>query len=150
NPSGNTLSAAAWGHQCEGRRIVRDGGVAQHRPLPRACPVRRQIAEAVRTVATKLGNTPAICRSCYIHPEIMTAFADGHLARHMARVLEAEVEKHELRPEENAVLSLLAQRLRMQRALARQKAAGKIEGGPKGKPVRSRSPKAAPEWRAAA
>lgn len=117
---------------------------------PSASAVKRQIAEAVRTVATKLGNTPAICRSCYIHPEIMTAFADGHLARHMARVLEAEVEKHELRPEENAVLSLLGQRLRMQRKLARQKAAGKIKGDLREKPVRSRSPKPAPELRAAA
>ena len=92
---------------------------------PSASAIKRQISQAVKEVASKLGNTPAICRTCYIHPEIMTAFADGHLARHMARVLEAEVQKHELRPEENAVLALLGQRLRMQRSRARQKIAAK-------------------------
>ena len=32
-------------------------------------------------VARRLGNTPTICRKCYIHPEVLTAFADGRLAK---------------------------------------------------------------------
>jgi DNA topoisomerase I len=31
---------------------------------------------AVADVASKLGNTPAICRKCYIHPEVLAAFLD--------------------------------------------------------------------------
>ena len=31
---------------------------------------------SVAEVASRLGNTPAICRKCYIHPEILAAFAD--------------------------------------------------------------------------
>ncbi len=39
--------------------------------------LRSQISAAVREVAGRLGNTPAICRACYIHPDILTAHADG-------------------------------------------------------------------------
>ena len=34
---------------------------------------------AVRVVAARLGNTPAVCRSSYIHPEILASYADGTL-----------------------------------------------------------------------
>ena len=38
------------------------------------------IVEAVEGVAKKLGNTPAICRKCYIHPAIFEGYLDGTLA----------------------------------------------------------------------
>lgn len=38
-----------------------------------------RIAEVVRAVATRLGNTPAVCRSCYIHPGVIEAYRQGHL-----------------------------------------------------------------------
>lgn len=38
-------------------------------------------ANAVAEVAAMLGNTPAICRKCYIHPQVLAAFLDaGQLA----------------------------------------------------------------------
>ena len=40
---------------------------------------KRQITEVIRAVSSQLGNTPAICRKCYIHPEVIRAFADGRL-----------------------------------------------------------------------
>ena len=40
---------------------------------------RKLIVETVRVVSEKLGNTPAICRKCYIHPEVFAAFSDGTL-----------------------------------------------------------------------
>jgi len=60
---------------------------------------RRAIAnEALSTVAAKLGNTPAICRRCYVHPSVLNALADGGevllpKARRIAglRMLEARV-----------------------------------------------------------
>jgi DNA topoisomerase-1 len=39
------------------------------------------LAATVAAVAKRLGNTPTICRKCYIHPEVLTAYADGRLAR---------------------------------------------------------------------
>ena len=41
---------------------------------------RRQIAEAMRKVALFLQNTPAICRSSYVAPVLLTLFEKGKLA----------------------------------------------------------------------
>ncbi|MBM7062007.1 DNA topoisomerase IB [Pseudomonas sp. UL073] len=40
---------------------------------------KQQVIEVVKDVARLLGNTPAICRKCYIHPAIVEAFLDGRL-----------------------------------------------------------------------
>lgn len=42
---------------------------------------RRQVAAIVRQVAARLGNTPAVCRRCYIHPAVLEQFQLGHLAK---------------------------------------------------------------------
>jgi len=42
-------------------------------------PSKQQIAHAVRLVAGRLGNTPSICRKCYIHPAIPAAFLESSL-----------------------------------------------------------------------
>jgi DNA topoisomerase-1 len=41
---------------------------------------RKHIVEITNAVAAKLGNTPTICRKCYIHPEVFAAFSAGKLA----------------------------------------------------------------------
>ena len=82
--------------------------------------IKKQIAAAVREVAARLGNTPAICRASYIHPEIVEAFSDGALLRRMKSALEAQPGETQLRPEENAVLSLLGERLRAIRSEQRR------------------------------
>lgn len=40
---------------------------------------KRNLAQAIRTVATRLGNTPATCRKYYVHPVIVQAYSDGKL-----------------------------------------------------------------------
>src|SRR5262249_36763343 len=40
---------------------------------------RKQVLAAVKAVSEKLGNTPAICRKCYIHPEVLSAHEAGRL-----------------------------------------------------------------------
>ena len=40
----------------------------------------RRINRAVSEVASRLGNTPAICRKSYIHPAIFEGYVDGSLA----------------------------------------------------------------------
>ena len=47
-----------------------------------------RLTEVVKQVAQRLGNSPAICRKCYIHPAIVEAFIAGELAdsrRHRKR-----------------------------------------------------------------
>ncbi|HUG13445.1 MAG TPA: hypothetical protein VMM78_00390, partial [Thermomicrobiales bacterium] len=46
---------------------------------------KRNIREAIATVAELLGNTPTICRKCYVHPDVLEAYADGSLTE-VARV----------------------------------------------------------------
>jgi DNA topoisomerase-1 len=38
---------------------------------------RRHIQQAIHAVAQKLGNTPAVCRKCYVHPFVL----DGYMQR---------------------------------------------------------------------
>lgn len=40
---------------------------------------KKEIVQAIATVAKQLGNTPAICRKCYIHPQVIDAYLDGSL-----------------------------------------------------------------------
>lgn len=39
--------------------------------------VKRNIVQAVKQVAEYLGNTPSVCRSCYIHPVVLERYAEG-------------------------------------------------------------------------
>ncbi len=41
---------------------------------------KRQVVECVRAVALRLGNTPTVCRKCYIHPAVLEAHLAGGLA----------------------------------------------------------------------
>jgi DNA topoisomerase I len=43
-------------------------------------PTKKQAAEVVRQVSQQLGNTPAVCRKCYIHPGLMAAWISGTFA----------------------------------------------------------------------
>jgi DNA topoisomerase I len=53
-------------------------------PVERAS--RRAVNAAVKRVAEHLGNTPAICRKCYVHPAVIDAFLDGSLGRIAASI----------------------------------------------------------------
>ena len=46
---------------------------------------KRNIVQAVETVARRLGNTQAVCRKCYIHPGVFDAYLDGSLRRTQGR-----------------------------------------------------------------
>jgi DNA topoisomerase-1 len=45
---------------------------------------KRRLAAAVKDVAGRLGNTPAVCRKCYIHPQVFEAHLSGTLAAGLA------------------------------------------------------------------
>lgn len=74
---------------------------------------KRNITQAIERVATRLGNTPTICRKSYVHPEIVNAYLDGSLIESLKAEIEDElrVELEGLEPEEVAVLVFLQQRL---------------------------------------
>jgi DNA topoisomerase I len=75
---------------------------------------KKNLRAAVEKVAAKLGNTPTICRKCYVHPEVLNAYLDGSLVRDIAarseRILRDQLDGME--PEEAAVLAMLRSRLK--------------------------------------
>jgi DNA topoisomerase-1 len=38
---------------------------------------KKNVVAAIEGVAERLGNTPAICRKCYVHPQVIDAYLDG-------------------------------------------------------------------------
>lgn len=82
---------------------------------------KRHIVKAIETVATRLGNTPAVCRKCYVHPAVLETYLEGNLLESLQQRAEQELSRglHKLQPEEAAVLALLQQRLKQE--AARQK-----------------------------
>jgi DNA topoisomerase-1 len=76
------------------------------------------VNDAVRAVAAMLGNTPAICRACYVHPMLLDTYLDGKFEqRWHVRPSRARSE-NKLRPEEAATLAFLKRRARGARKAA--------------------------------
>jgi DNA topoisomerase I len=73
---------------------------------------KRNVMAAIKSVAKKLGNTPAVCRSCYVHPRVIDTYLRGTMLDAMRRrAADAMAHVHDLSPEEAAVLALLQRRL---------------------------------------
>jgi DNA topoisomerase-1 len=74
---------------------------------------KRNVRDAIENVASHLGNTPTICRKCYIHPAILETYMAGELALTIKQRAAADLRGlHHLKPEEAAVLALLQARLK--------------------------------------
>ena len=94
---------------------------------------KKNIVEAVKNVSSRLGNTPSVCRKCYVHPQIFDAYLDGHLVAVLQQRAEAELRDSlaALSSEEAAVLMLLRDRLAGKRPV--------VEGAPGEEPPESRA-----------
>lgn len=75
---------------------------------------KQNVVRAIESVAEKLGNTPAVCRKCYVHPEILDSYLDGTLVEQVRKDAERKLARssNALKPQEAAVLALLLGRLR--------------------------------------
>jgi DNA topoisomerase-1 len=78
-----------------------------------AAQAKRNLRAAIENVAGKLGNTPTICRKCYVHPEVLDSYMDGNLVLELKSKAESELrgDVQNLKSEEAAVLALLRGRL---------------------------------------
>ncbi|MDB6045516.1 MAG: topA [Gammaproteobacteria bacterium] len=74
--SGGSFTAKdfrTWFATIEALATLRKHPVGTHRE------VKRKLNEVIAAVAARLGNTPTICRKCYIHPQVLEAYAAGQL-----------------------------------------------------------------------
>jgi DNA topoisomerase-1 len=76
--------------------------------------VKKNIVLAVESVARVLGNTPAVCRKCYVHPTILESYFEGQTIATLRTRVAGKIDHQlsQLKPEEASVLVLLQQRLK--------------------------------------
>lgn len=85
-----------WAGSAQALRLLRELNPSS------ASEARSQVVDVTKQVARLLGNTPAICRKCYIHPAVIDAFLDGSLAE-----LRGSRPRQGLRGEESLLLRFL-------------------------------------------
>ena len=84
--------------------------LADAEPAETQARAKRSLTAVIQQVSTRLGNTPTICRKCYIHPEIMNAYLEGDLSLDLGPACDDD-DQTCLRREEAAVLQFLRERL---------------------------------------
>jgi DNA topoisomerase-1 len=78
---------------------------------------KKNIKDAISAVAKILGNTPAVCRKCYVHPAVLETYLDGAMIDGLKQKTEETLERKlgDLRSEEAVVMSFLQERLKKKR-----------------------------------
>lgn len=85
--------------------------LAEYEKADSAAAAKRNVREAIERVAATLGNTPTICRKCYVHPQVIDSYLSDDLKLEISEEIAEELEEPALRPEERQVLEFLKQRL---------------------------------------
>ena len=87
-------------------------------PFQNATQAKKNIVEAIKKVASELGNTPSVCRKCYVHPAVIEAYMGGMTKEEAKEKVEEQIaqEAHSLHPEERALMNLLQQRVLLEAA----------------------------------
>jgi DNA topoisomerase-1 len=78
-----------------------------------AAQAKKNVVRAIESVAERLGNTPSVCRKCYVHPAVLDAYLEGATLQVLRERAEEELSEElpSLQPEEAAVLAMLQERL---------------------------------------
>jgi DNA topoisomerase-1 len=81
-------------------------------PFQSQTQAKKNVVEAIKTVAKRLGNTPSVCRKCYIHPAVLGHYLSGTMLQAIETEVAEEVDKQlqSLREEELSLLQLLAKK----------------------------------------
>lgn len=72
---------------------------------PKTRAAKKALVQAIAQVADALGNTPAVCKKCYIHPAVLAAYVAGELKPVSLR---KQADPYRLSAEERALLKLLS------------------------------------------
>ena len=74
---------------------------------------KKNVKAAFTAVSKILGNTPAVCRKCYVHPAVLEAYLTGTAIEGLKQRTEEQLEEklEYLRSEEAAVMSFLQAKL---------------------------------------
>ena len=86
--------------------------LAEYEKADSEAAAKRNVRDAIESVAARLGNTPTICRQCYVHPQIIDAYLADELRLELAGTIDDTLTQTDLRPEETQVLRFLKKRLK--------------------------------------
>lgn len=68
---------------------------------------KKNVVEIVKTVAARLGNTPSVCRKCYIHPAVIEAYMSGELTKTARKHDDGQSSEGGLHSEEKVLMKLM-------------------------------------------
>jgi DNA topoisomerase-1 len=73
---------------------------------------KKKVVAAIKEAADHLGNTPAVCRSSYIYPTVLSNFERGRIVEHFFDHVDELVKHkvHGLHPSEKALLNFLKEK----------------------------------------
>lgn len=93
--------------------------LAEYEKVDSEAAAKRNVRSAIEAVASRLGNTPTVCRKCYVHPEIFESYLSDELVLEAKAAVEQEIREDlvRLRPEEAVVLAFLQRRLAEKRRI---------------------------------
>ena len=80
-------------------------------PYETPVQAKKNVDEAIKAVAGKLGNTPRICRNCYVHPLLIEGYLDEHQWGLWQEDLSGKTIDGTPAGMEDAILTLFEQRL---------------------------------------
>lgn len=85
-------------------------------PPPASTSAAKKIIKAaIEEVAKRLGNTPTICRKCYVHPEVVAAYLEGECISVDSSEAQIGTGLEGLKSEEDRLLTFLDRRLKKAR-----------------------------------
>ena len=87
--------------------------LAEFKKYDSQAEAKRNVVAAIEKVAKQLGNTPAICRKSYVHPEILSAYMSGDLVKMIDAKIAQKFKRQyaKLTADEIMVLAFLHKRL---------------------------------------
>ncbi len=81
----------------------------EYEPYTTQSQAKKNVVEAIKSVSQRLGNTPSVCRKCYVHPAVLEGYFSGAMLGAIEAEVTEEVETqlHALRSEELSLLQML-------------------------------------------
>lgn len=74
---------------------------------------KKNVVQAIKSVAERLGNTPSVCRKCYVHPAVLERYLGGRMRKSLDKKVEEKTGElsHALRQEELELLRMLREQV---------------------------------------
>jgi DNA topoisomerase-1 len=76
---------------------------------------KKNVVAAIKSVSERLGNTPSVCRKCYVHPTVLETYLSGEMPKLLATLKhprKSTTSTHALQPDELAMMHLLQHQLK--------------------------------------